>query len=636
LDVSLRPSRIEGDCDDDAAPVSGDTVQAYVIQTSKSGCFLRINRQVEGRAILKELSDGFLPNPSASFPPGRLVVGKVKEIRKANKVATCCQFVADIDMRGSELVDGSEKKVSFEDIEVGGKYKGTVTRIEDYGVFVRVENSEIGGLVHKSECSDLFIKSLDRMYDPGDLVKLLVLKKNKDKKQLGFSMKASHFEDDVDSGEDSVVSDEDAEGIVNRVDEDIDSEDENFGGKLAFQVEKHLDHEHDERGDASSSDDDDSVSTSKSASSDNASSGSESDGSPNRVLDTTVGFDWNDSKATHEAKESSDDESVSNDGDDTGDGAKQPTHKSRKQQVQRRREEQEIARRETALADGTADDNPETADDYERMLTGDPNSSELWIRYMAFHVTLANVQAAREVANRAFSRIEFREEKEKLNVWSALLTMELKFGSEASLQDALDRACQTNNPKYVYLRFCEMMENQATGGSLESIQKADEAYAKMCKKFKTKKKVWIRHMMYLLKYGRHEEAQDLSKRALLSLKPYKHVETMSKFAQLVLEYGSAEKARTIFDGLLAKYPKRLDLLFVYADKETKHGEASVVRSLFSRVAKGIDDTFKMNLSDKQMKKLFKKWFSFEEEHGTESTQQQVKDAAREFVEKSSK
>jgi len=251
---------------------------------------------------------------------------------------------------------------------------------------------------------------------------------------------------------------------------------------------------------------------------------------------------------------------------------------------------------------------------------------------MAFHLTLANVSAAREVASRAFSRIEFRQEAEKLNVWCALLTLELTYGSEEALQETLARACQQNNPKYVYLRMCEMMEKQ--GKSPDSARKTDEMFAKMCKKFKDKKTVWIAHMEYMLKNGRHEEAFALSKRALLSLKPHKHVETMSKFAQLVFEYGSAEKARTIFDGLLLKFPKRLDLFFVYADKEVKHGDIAVARSLFARVASPADETLQLKLSDRQMKRFFKKWFSFEEAHGTDETQERVKDAAREFVERS--
>jgi rRNA biogenesis protein RRP5 len=312
---------------------------------------------------------------------------------------------------------------------------------------------------------------------------------------------------------------------------------------------------------------------------------------------------------------------------------KKSSHRSRKKQAKRRREEQEIAKREAALADGTADDNPETAADFERLLAGNPNSSEIWIRYMSFHLALADVQAAREVAMRAFGRIEFRQEQEKLNVWCALLTLELRFGSAETFQGTIDRACQHNNPKQVYLRACEIIEKEhAPNPSPSLAQRADDLFAKMCKKFKDKKKVWIAYMEHLLKSGRFEEAHALSKRAMLSLPSYKHVETMSKFAQLVFEYGSAERARTLFDGLLLRYPKRLDLLFVYADKEVKHGDVEVARSLFARVANPHDQTLKMKLSDKQMKSFFKKWFTFEEIHGTEETQERVKDAARAFVE----
>jgi rRNA biogenesis protein RRP5 len=150
----------------------------------------------------------------------------------------------------------------------------------------------------------------------------------------------------------------------------------------------------------------------------------------------------------------------------------------------------------------------------------------------------------------------------------------------------------------------------------------------MCKKFKSKKKVWLAHLEYLLQNGRHQEAHSLMKRALLSLKPYKHAETMSKFAQLEFEFGIAERARTVFEGIVEKFPKRLDLFFVYVDKEIKHGTVSHARNLLEKkVTEG-------KLSDKQMKSLFKKWFRMEEAHGSAEEQDHVKQTAREYVEKS--
>jgi len=257
---------------------------------------------------------------------------------------------------------------------------------------------------------------------------------------------------------------------------------------------------------------------------------------------------------------------------------------------------------------------------------------------MAFHLALADVEAARAVAERAFERINFRQEGERLNVWCALLTLDLRYRTKAEFENTVDRACRHNNPKHVYLRICEMLEKEHLDSTApKNSAEVDEMFSRMCKKFKDKKKVWIAHVEYLLRNNRHEEAHALSKRALRSLPSYKHVETMTKVAQLVFEHGSAEKARTVFDGLLLRYPKRLDLFFVYVDKEIKHGDVDVARGLFERqvdpASRG-GTLPKLKLSEQQMKSFFKKWYSFEEQHGTEETQNRVKDAARAYVEAS--
>merc|ERR1711937_1086826 len=173
------------------------------------------------------------------------------------------------------------------------------------------------------------------------------------------------------------------------------------------------------------------------------------------VLDTNVGFSWgadalgkNAGMTNNENEDdSSDDSDSDSEDDDEAENEKSNSRKSRKRQAEKRREEQETSRRETALADGTADDNPETAGDFERLLASEPNNSELWIRYMAFHLSLADIPSARVVAKNALERIGFLQEKERLNVWCALLTLEHKFGTDATFQDIIDQACKQNNPK---------------------------------------------------------------------------------------------------------------------------------------------------------------------------------------------
>jgi rRNA biogenesis protein RRP5 len=631
------------------------------MQTNKNGCFVRLSRSVEGRSTLKELCDGFIPKPEESFPTGRLVVGKVKGIRPVSESAKdsnhSAKIQVDLDMRESTILQDQENRLTFNDINVGDKYKGSVQRLEDYGVFVQIENSNISGLVHLSECSEKFIKNLGALYAPGDLVKVLVLKKDEEHKKLGLSMKASHFADDEDSDESSVDSDaiamedddddenedvemDDIREIEDESDvdkEDLDSDDENFASKLAARMDK----ESAKEVETKSSDDDSEDNEDDNSSSSSSSEEADDDGYEKQtILDTDVGFNWDagalDKKQVGASKDengadSSDDSDSDDDSDDNDedDNQKSKSHKSRKRQAEKRREEREISRREMALADGTADENPETAGDFERLLAGDPNNSELWIRYMAFYLSLADIPTARKVADKAMDRIEFRHEKEKLNVWTALLTLEHKYGSEETFHAAIDRACSQNNPKYVYLRACEILEKDLANNSKDraSVSRADALYTTMCKKHKSKKKVWLAHMQYLLRQSRHQEAHALMKRALLSLAPYKQAETMSKFAQMEFEHGSAERARTLFDGLILKYPKRLDLFFVYLDKECKNGTIDHARTLLE---KKVEES---KLSDRQMKSLFKKWYRIEEDHGTDETKENVKNAARTYVSK---
>ena len=662
LELSLRESRISGGMENDSIPGVGDTVHGFVVSTTKVGCFVRLSRSVEGRVILKELSDDFVPRPDELFPAGRLVVGKVKtvkelELNKKNHLSA----TVDLDMRESVLLTNG-KRLTLDDIEENSKYTGVITRVESYGVFVRIDNSDISGLAHVSECSDTYVKNLFDLYSPGDMVKLLVIKFDYEKKRLGFSLKASNFVDD-DSEEENSGSDEESlkekTYVLSSGDESSDeeednqsihSDDENFVSKMASKMKN---------SDANSSGDESgtgSESESESSSDDEANEGSASDGDGQdeavpQVMDTNVGFDWDlEDKPpikTKLADESSDDGSStsSNEGEseDDEDVGFKSSHKSRKKAAAKRKEEEEISRREVALADGTADDNPETAADFERLVASSPNSSETWIKYMAFHLSLADIDSARSVANRAFERIEFRQEGEKLNVWTALLTLELKFGTDGSLQKTVDRACQHNNPKQVYLRVCELLEKEVetaariSGSDVTaSTKRADDMFTKMCKKFKSKKTVWIAHFKYLLKCLRHEEAHVLLKRSHQSLPTYKHVETMSKFAQMEFELGNPERGRTIFSALLEKHPKRMDLLFVNIDKEIKNGDISKARALFDSVVNPVSDDRKQNFkfSDKQMKSLFKKWYRMEEEYGNEETQEQVKEEARAYVAKS--
>lgn len=51
---------------------------------------------------------------------------------------------------------------------------------------------------------------------------------------------------------------------------------------------------------------------------------------------------------------------------------------------------------------------PENVEDFDRLLLAHPNSSVLWIQYMAFYLHTTEVDKAKVIAQRALKTISFR------------------------------------------------------------------------------------------------------------------------------------------------------------------------------------------------------------------------------------
>lgn len=79
--------------------------------------------------------------------------------------------------------------LEWREIERGMVLKGTITRIEKFGVFVEL-GAERPGLVHISEITHDYIKDPKQAVQEGDEVEVKVLDVNRRKKQIKLSMKA--------------------------------------------------------------------------------------------------------------------------------------------------------------------------------------------------------------------------------------------------------------------------------------------------------------------------------------------------------------------------------------------------------------------------------------------------------------
>ncbi|XP_014641189.1 PREDICTED: protein RRP5 homolog isoform X2 [Ceratotherium simum simum] len=292
--------------------------------------------------------------------------------------------------------------------------------------------------------------------------------------------------------------------------------------------------------------------------------------------------------------------------------------KSKKErELEKQKAEKELSRIEEALMDPGRQ--PESADDFDRLVLSSPNSSILWLQYMAFHLQATEIEKARAVAERALKTISFREEQEKLNVWVALLNLENMYGSQESLNKVFERAVQYNEPLKVFLHLADIYSKS------EKFQEAGELYNRMLKRFRQEKTVWIKYGAFLLRRGQAGASHRVMQRALECLPNKEHVDVIAKFAQLEFQLGDAERAKAIFENTLSTYPKRTDVWSVYIDMAIKHGSQKEVRDIFERV-------IHLSLAPKRMKFFFKRYLDYEKQHGSEKDVQAVKTKALEYVE----
>ncbi|TNM85943.1 hypothetical protein fugu_008214 [Takifugu bimaculatus] len=279
--------------------------------------------------------------------------------------------------------------------------------------------------------------------------------------------------------------------------------------------------------------------------------------------------------------------------------------------------EKALMQREAELMDPGLQ--PEDAAAFERLLLASPNSSLLWLQYMAHHLQATQIEQARAVAERALKTISFREEQEKLNVWVALLNLENMYGTEESLKKVFERALQFCEPMPVYQQLADIYTKS------EKMKEAESLYKTMVKRFRQHKAVWLSYGTFLLQRGQSDAANSLLQRALKSMPSKESVDVIAKFAQLEFRYGDAERGRTMFDKVLTSYPKRTDLWSVFIDLMIKHGSQKDVRELFDRV-------IHLSVSVKKIKFFFKRYLEYEKKHGTPQSVQAVKEKAVEFVE----
>ncbi|PCH33915.1 nucleic acid-binding protein [Wolfiporia cocos MD-104 SS10] len=603
LTLSTRPSRLHPD---QHPPVvdreitsfedlkAGETVRGFVKHVAEHGLFVMLGRDIEARVQIKELFDAYVKDWKSHFTTSQLVKGRILSVDVAKKQV-------EVTFRSEESRKAAPRPgLTLAKLSEGQKVDCHVKKMEDYGLFLEIEGSKISGLCHKSELSDN--KDADvtlalRSFREGDRVKAVILSIDMDKRRISFGLKPSYFAEDDFKVDDEDDNDQDSPANT-QVDGDQPDEQENDHHSQEDSAGEDSDAELDNN----AMDVDMDMNTVQPQ----ETTSKRQEGSSSRPsalsLSLTEGFQWSaDQNVTEPVEESSSDEE---DGEEDG----------RKKKKRKRKEiEQDL----TAEMHSKV---PESNADFERVLLGSPNSSYLWIQYMSFQLQISEVDKAREIARRALKTISFREEQEKLNIWTALLNLENVYGTEESLETTFKDAARHNDSKTIHLRLAAILDQSGKP------DRAEEQYKRTCKKFGRSSKVWTLFSEHYLKRGNLEEARKLLPRSLQSVEKRKHLKTISGFAQLEYKFGDPERGKMVFEGIVDSHPKRWDLWSVYIDMEAGQGDMMSLRNIFDRL-------LALKMTSHKAKAFFKKWLDLERRIGDEEGASTVKAKAIEWTQR---
>jgi predicted RNA-binding protein with RPS1 domain len=165
----------------------GETVEGIVRSVRDFGAFIDIGHGVEGLVHVSQLSWERITDPNEILKPGQAVKAVVKKVdRETGKI-------------GLSIRDLVESPWSRADAKypMGSTVRGTVSRIADFGAFVKLEPG-IEGLIHVSELATRRIRSVGDVVTEGETIECRVLSVDPAEQRLSLSLKALSKADTAD------------------------------------------------------------------------------------------------------------------------------------------------------------------------------------------------------------------------------------------------------------------------------------------------------------------------------------------------------------------------------------------------------------------------------------------------------
>jgi small subunit ribosomal protein S1 len=155
----------------------GDQLVGEVTGIAPFGLF--VNAQgLEGLVHLSEISWDKVANPADFAKVGQEVKVQIIGIEDGGK-----RIAYSIKRLQNDPWDDIVKEYT-----VGKVVHGVITKVVDYGAFVRIDD-KVNGLIHISELSDKLVKDPSKIVNEGDDIEVKIITVSKEERHLGLSLK---------------------------------------------------------------------------------------------------------------------------------------------------------------------------------------------------------------------------------------------------------------------------------------------------------------------------------------------------------------------------------------------------------------------------------------------------------------
>lgn len=158
----------------------GQVVKGKVTNIADFGFFVQIAPGIDGLVYLSDISwSQHIKNPADHFTKGQEIEAAIIDINQAKK---------KIALSIKNLTPNPWNTI-HNVIRVGDMINGSITKIADFGAFVKLDNIDIEAFIHSSECSDIQNTDINNILKLNNNYLFKVIRVSPEEQKIGLSLK---------------------------------------------------------------------------------------------------------------------------------------------------------------------------------------------------------------------------------------------------------------------------------------------------------------------------------------------------------------------------------------------------------------------------------------------------------------